>query len=155
MPLLLAIACSGSQDSSGTDTGSTASAPEASITPKSGTPVLPAIWNERPTEGMCDKWSRGQDIPGFGGMFVESRADNSVYVYLFVPTDENSVEAVLCVFGRPGRTVGILQGQYTMAQLVEWHEGRLRDSGINIPGVTVTTGGIDEMNTRLSFDLLP
>jgi hypothetical protein len=104
---------------------------------------------------MCDKWSRGQDIPGFGGMFVESRADNSVYVYLLVPTDENSVEAVLCVFGRPGRTVGILQGQYTMAQLVEWHEGRLRDSGINIPGVTVTTGGSDEMNTRLSFDLLP
>ena len=78
-----------------------------------------------------------------------------MYVYLLDPTDEGAVEGVLCVYGRPGRTLGILQGQYTMAQLMEWYDGLFRDPGLNIPGVTVRTSGIHQSKNQLSFSLMP
>ncbi len=88
-------------------------------------------------------------------MFLVARSNNDIYVYLVDPTDEDSLEAVSCVFGRPNRTILVLQGQYTQAQLREWYDDGFRDAASDIAGVTVTTFGIDELANRLSIGLTP
>ena len=88
-------------------------------------------------------------------MFLVPRSNNDIYVLLVDPTDEDSLEAVSCVYGRPNRTILVLQGQYTQAQLREWYDDGFRDAASDIAGVTVTTFGINEAANRLSVAVLP
>ena len=84
--------------------------------------------------------------PGFGGMFIDGDVLN---VYLVDPAQRPAAEATIAaVFGReriPAGGIKALSGQYSFAQLNEWHNkmGSLFD----ISGVVLTD--VDERTNRL------
>jgi hypothetical protein len=87
-----------------------------------------------------------EKAPEFGGMFLE---DDVLKVYLVNPEKKSAAEAAIAsVFGReriPRGGIQVLQGQYSFAQLEEWHN---RMGGLfDIEGVVFTDA--DERSNRL------
>ncbi|MBI1741574.1 hypothetical protein HYR54_00720 [Candidatus Acetothermia bacterium] len=92
-----------------------------------------------------------KQVPSFGGMFIDSQGNLSVY--LLDPTQKVEAEsAIASVFGRdriPSDGIRVLQGEYGFLQLKEWFDRA--NALLALPGVTLVD--IDESKNRLKIGL--
>lgn len=83
-------------------------------------------------------------LPSFGGLFLK---DDAVHVYMTEPADEATVrEAIEEAMGKEflaGRTIVIVQAEYTYTQLQSWFKPEI----MAIPGVV--TSGVSDGENRL------
>ncbi len=98
----------------------------------------------------------GEKVPGFGGMFFDPEDNNILYVYLLDPAEKEAAEEAMAeVFGPkliPPGGIQVLQGQYSMAQLIEWYE-LMRDAVWSVPGVAGTD--LHEGKNRIVIGMYP
>ena len=88
-----------------------------------------------------------QQVPGFGGMFVDRQGRLAVYLL-----DESqlgavraAIEAVFGVESVPAAGVRALPGQYVVSQLKAWSE--MAAAVLELPGVTAVD--LDEARNRV------
>jgi len=93
-----------------------------------------------------------EGIPGIGGAFKDAEDNSITYLYLTDPTNEEAIRATRCLHTRPGNTIRILQGQYTIRDLEEWKSMITAASG-DIPGISWTDAS--ESHNRVLVGLTP
>jgi len=91
-----------------------------------------------------------QQVPGFGGMFVD-RGEGRLAVYLLDKSQlgaaRAAIEAVFGVDSVPAAGVRALQGQYVVSQLKAWSE--MAAGLLELPGVTAVD--LDEARNRVAI----
>lgn len=92
-----------------------------------------------------------EQVPGFGGMFVDR--DGRLAVYLLdisqVSAAQTAIEAVFGVDAVPAAGVRALQGQYVVSQLKAWSE--IAAGLLRLPGVTAVD--LDEARNRVAIGI--
>jgi hypothetical protein len=84
-------------------------------------------------------------------MFRDRGDKNTWNVYLLDPSDETALKKVFCVYGGEGKTIRILQGQYSWAQLSKWYS----ELGSVWALVDVSTTGMDKGKNRIEIEIRP
>jgi hypothetical protein len=92
-----------------------------------------------------------QEVPGFGGMFVDR--EGQLAVYLLDTSQLGAARAAIeAVFGKdsvPAAGVRALQGQYVVSQLKAWSE--MATAILELPGVTAVD--LDEARNRVAIGI--
>lgn len=100
----------------------------------------------------------GEIVPGFGGLFLDSKDNSIVYVYMLDPSQEEAAaKAAVSILGsewfsRNIREVRVLQGEYRMADLTRWYN-LMRDTVWSVPGLFSTD--LDEGKNRIEIEMRP
>jgi len=115
------------------------------------TPTMVAEFKDMEGGGeWCVPFPEG--IPGIGGAFKDAEDNSITYMYLTDPTNEEALRAIRCLYTRPGNTIRILQGQYTIRELEQWKSMITAASG-DIPGISWTDAS--ESQNRVQVGLTP
>jgi hypothetical protein len=90
-----------------------------------------------------------QQVPGFGGMFVDRQGRLAVYLLdkSQLGAARAAIEAVFGVDSVPAGGVRALQGQYVVSQLKAWSE--IAAAVLELPGVTAVD--LDEARNRVAI----
>jgi hypothetical protein len=90
-----------------------------------------------------------QQVPGFGGMFVDRKGRLAVYLLdtSQLAAARAAIEAVLGADSVPAAGVRALQGQYLVSQLKAWSE--MAAVVLELPGVTAVD--LDEARNRVAI----
>jgi hypothetical protein len=90
-----------------------------------------------------------QQVPGFGGMFVDREGRLAVYLLdkSQLGAARAAIEAVFGVDSVPAAGVRALQGQYVVSQLKAWSE--MAAAVLELPGVTAVD--LDEARNRVAI----
>lgn len=91
-----------------------------------------------------------EQVPGFGGMFIDKAGNLAVYMVNLQPNAATAVQSAIArVFGqdeRFQRPIVLLPGKYDFLQLKRWHD-RLMPEALGFDSVVSTD--IDDANNRL------
>ena len=120
-------------------------------------PVAIAFATQRGSQESGGKMERHDDllvrveqqVPGFGGMFIDREGRLAVYLLDMSQLDA-ARSAIQAVFGRdsvPAAGVRAIQGQYAASQLKAWSE--LATGILELPGVSGV--GLDEARNRVAI----
>jgi hypothetical protein len=90
-----------------------------------------------------------QQVPGFGGMFIDREGRLAVYLLdkSQLGAARAAIQAVFGVDAVPATGVRALQGQYTVSQLKTWTE--MAAGLLELPGVTAVD--LDEARNRVAI----
>jgi hypothetical protein len=92
-----------------------------------------------------------QQVPGFGGMFVDREGRLAVYLLdtSQLGAARAAIEAVFGMDSVPAAGVRAMQGQYVVSQLKAWSE--MATAILELPGVT--TVDLDEARNRVAIGI--
>ena len=92
-----------------------------------------------------------QQVPGFGGMFIDREGRLAVYLLdtSQLGAARAAIEAVFGVDSVPAAGVRAMQGQYVVSQLKAWSE--MATAILELPGVT--TVDLDEARNRVAIGI--
>ena len=92
-----------------------------------------------------------QQVPGFGGMFVDREGRLAVYLLDMsqLGAARAAIEAVFGTDSIPAAGVRAMQGQYVVSQLKAWSE--MATAILELPGVTVVD--LDEARNRVAIGI--
>ena len=92
-----------------------------------------------------------QQVPGFGGMFVDREGQLAVYLLdtSQLGAARAAIEAVFGMDSVPAAGVRAMQGQYVVSQLKAWSE--MATGILELPGVTAVD--LDEARNRVAIGI--
>ena len=120
-----------------------------------GTVAFATQWSDQESvrmEGHDDLLVRVEEqVPGFGGMFVDRQGRLAVYLLdtSQLGAARAAIEAVFGMDSVPAAGVRAVQGQYVVSQLKVWSE--MATAILELPGVTVVD--LDEARNRVAIGI--